>query len=117
MGYPKGTKGYLLYDPQEQRFTVSTNARFLEEDYMVDNKPMSKVVLDELRVEGVVSSIPEMEVDPPRVASTQERGEPRHSGRVVRQPDRFIGLGEVTEKPEMDPCNYNEAIQDKDATL
>ena len=28
---------------------VSTNARFLEKDYMLDNKPSSKVVLDELR--------------------------------------------------------------------
>ena len=30
---------------------VSTNARFLEEDYMIDNKLRSKVVLDELRAE------------------------------------------------------------------
>ena len=28
---------------------VSTNPRFLEEDYMIDNKPRSNVVLDELR--------------------------------------------------------------------
>ena len=31
--------------------------------------------------------------------------------------DRFIGLEEVSEEPEMDPCNYNEVIQDKDVTL
>ena len=30
---------------------VSTNARFLEDDYMIDNKPRSKVILDELRSE------------------------------------------------------------------
>ena len=30
---------------------VSTNARFLEDDYMIDNKPSSKVILDELRAE------------------------------------------------------------------
>ena len=51
VGYPKGTKGYLFYDPQEQRVLVSTNARFLEEDYMIDNKPRSKVMLYELRAE------------------------------------------------------------------
>ena len=51
VGYPKGTKGYLFYDPIEQRVLVSTNARFLEQDYMLDNKPRSKVVLDELRAE------------------------------------------------------------------
>ena len=26
--YPRGTKGYLFYDPKEQRMLVSTNARF-----------------------------------------------------------------------------------------
>ena len=51
MGYPRGTKGYLLYDPKEQRVLVSTNARFLEQDYMLNKKPRSKVVLDELRAE------------------------------------------------------------------
>ena len=30
VGYPRGTKGYLFYDPKEQRVLVSTNARFLE---------------------------------------------------------------------------------------
>ena len=38
MGYPKGTKGYMFYDPQDQKVFVNTNARFLEEDYMIDNK-------------------------------------------------------------------------------
>ena len=30
VGYPRGTKGYLFYNPKEQRVLVSTNARFLE---------------------------------------------------------------------------------------
>ena len=54
---------------------------------------------------------------PIRVASKQDRGEPRHSGRVVIQPQRFIGLGEIPVELETYPENYNEAIQDKDATL
>ena len=56
-------------------------------------------------------------MNPSPVASTQGQGEPHHSGRVVRQPEHFIGLEEVLEEPEIDPCNYNEAIQDKDDTL
>ena len=120
VGYPKGTKGYLFYDPQDQRVLVSTNARFLEEDYMIDNKPRAKVMLDELRAEvsegsEVLVSVPQ--VREPRVVSTQDRGEPRRSGRVVKQPERFIGLGKISVDLETDPCNYNEAIQDKDATL
>ena len=42
---------------------------------------------------------------------------PRRSGRVVTQPERFIGLGEILVDPETDPYNYNEAVQDKDVTL
>ena len=42
---------------------------------------------------------------------------PRRSGRVVTQPECFIGLGEVSEDPETDPSKYNEAVQDKDITL
>ena len=49
MGYPKGTKGYMFYDPQDQKVFVSINARFLEEDYMIDNKPKSKDSLEEMR--------------------------------------------------------------------
>ena len=56
-------------------------------------------------------------IRPTRVASTQDRGEPRRSGRVVTQPDRFIGLEEISVELETDPENYNEVIQDKDVTL
>ena len=70
-----------------------------------------------MRGEGDVSSFPLTEVSPSPVASTQERGEPRRSGRVVRQPEHFIDLGEVPKDHEIDPYNYNKAIQDKDATL
>ena len=99
---------------------VSTNACFLEHDYMIDNKPSSKVVLDELRAEtneGNVVPIPVTQVNRPLVDRTQEPRVPRHSGRVVLQPERFISLGEVPEDPETDPSNYNEVVQDKDATL
>ena len=39
VGYPKGKKGYMFYDPQDQKVFVSTNVRFIEENYMMDNKP------------------------------------------------------------------------------
>ncbi|KAA0067441.1 gag/pol protein [Cucumis melo var. makuwa] len=46
-GYPKATRGGLFFDPQENRVFVSINATFLEEDYMRDHKPRSKLVLNE----------------------------------------------------------------------
>ena len=87
---------------------------------MLDNKPRSKVVLDELRAElneGNEVLIPETMVNPPLIVHTQETRVPRHSGRVVTQPEHFISLGEIPVDSETNPYNYNESVQDKDATL
>ena len=70
-----------------------------------------------MRGEGNDSSVPLTEVNQSPVANTQRQGEPHYSGRVVHQLEHFIGLGEVPEDLETNPSNYNEAIQDKDATL
>ena len=75
---------------------------------MIDNKPSSKVSLDELRAEtyeGNKVPIPMTKVSPPLVIRTQEPRVPRRSKRVVTQPEHFIGLGEVPENPETDPSN------------
>ena len=49
---------------------------------------------------------------------TQQQTVPHRSGRVVRQPERFIFLGEssalIPGKHEPDPRTYDEALQDKD---
>ena len=45
IGYPKGTRGGLFYS---EKVIVSTNAKFLEEDYANNFKPKSKVILEEL---------------------------------------------------------------------
>ena len=58
VGYPKGTKGYMFYDPHDQKVFVSTNARFLEEDYMIDNKPKSKLILEEMREKDSSDPVP-----------------------------------------------------------
>ena len=84
---------------------VSTNTRFLEEDYMINNKPRSKTILEELRGEGDNNPVSLTEVNPSPVTNTQERGEPHHSGRIVLQPEHFIGLGEISEDPKTNPCN------------
>ena len=48
VGYPNGTRGGFFYSPSDKKVFVSTNATFLEDDYMTNFKPRSKVVLDEL---------------------------------------------------------------------
>ena len=45
--------------------------------------------------------------------------EPRRSGRIIREPDRFMFLGEafeaVSENSEFDPTSYEEALADSDS--
>ncbi|XP_070039395.1 uncharacterized protein [Nicotiana tomentosiformis] len=48
VGYPKGTKGGLFYCPKEKKVIVSTNTKFLEEDYLMNHVPRSKLVLQKL---------------------------------------------------------------------
>ncbi|MCQ7056907.1 hypothetical protein M9Y08_19475, partial [Clostridioides difficile] len=43
VGYPKGTKGGYFYSPKDQRVVISTNARFLEEDYVSEHKSPSEI--------------------------------------------------------------------------
>ena len=54
VGYPKGIIGGLFYSPQDKKVFVSTNATFLENDYVTNFKPCSKVVLEELRRDVIV---------------------------------------------------------------
>lgn len=48
VGYPKGTKGGLFYNPKDQIVIVSTHTTFLEESYMNNFKSQSKEVLEEI---------------------------------------------------------------------
>ena len=48
IGYPKGTRGGLFYSSSEKKVIVSTNAKFLQEDYVKNFKTKSKVILEEL---------------------------------------------------------------------
>ncbi|KAL8091512.1 hypothetical protein AgCh_033945 [Apium graveolens] len=117
VGYPMGTKGYLFYSPKNRDVIVSTNARFLEEDYIMNHKPMSSVILEELvggtnnTHEAVVQvEQPQHNVQP----VTNTAPVPRHSGRVVQQPDRFMFLGDSSDlvpgEHDDDPRTYEEAV-------
>ena len=48
VGYQKGTVGGLFYSCIDNKVFVSTNAKFLENDYMNDYTPKSRVVLAEM---------------------------------------------------------------------
>ena len=48
VGYPKETRGYLFYSRNDNKVFVRTNAKILENDYMNDFTPRSRVVLAEM---------------------------------------------------------------------
>ena len=95
IGYPKGTYGWHFYDPREQKVFVSTKTIFLEDDYIMNHKPKRRIVLEEVMGEAsdspIVNSNMEQENTITLPSSTSA---PRPSGRIVREPDRFIFLGE-----------------------
>ena len=71
VGYPKETRVYLFYSCNDNKVFVSTYVKFLENDYMNNFTPRSRVVLaemnepviekpmDETRDDVVVSDIPQ----------------------------------------------------------
>jgi len=82
LGYPRGIKGGLFYSPRNQKVIVSTNARFVEEDYMMNHKPRSRVVIEELRkdISTNASSILTVQEDTLQVDKISF---PSRSGRIV----------------------------------
>ena len=126
LGYSKETRGYLFYNHKDNKMLVSTNAKFLEDDYVNNFNPKSKVVLveinepiieqpmDEIRDDVVILDTPQDSTH--EMTSTQE---PCRSGRIIRPPVRFIGLGEtyeaISKEVESDPYTYEEAMKDTDA--
>ena len=104
LGYSKETKGYLFYNHKDNKVFVSTHAKFLEDDYVNNFNPRSKVVL--AKMSEPVSEQPREEIgddvavlDIPQdttheMSNTQV---PCRSGRIVRPPIRFIGLGKTYE--------------------
>ena len=120
VGYPKGTRGGLFYSPLNKKVFVSTNATFLEDDYITNCKPRSKVVLEELRFDQIKKS--------PSTTDERQSQEttipiqnilvPRRNGRVVRLPSCHGHEGEVqflvSVKNQDDPLTYRDAMDDYD---
>ena len=71
VGYSKGIVGGLFYGHKDNKVFVSTNAKFLENDYMNDftpktrdilaemNEPIIEQSMDETRNDVVVSNTPQ----------------------------------------------------------
>ena len=126
LGYSKETKGYLFYNHRDNKVFVSTNAKFLEDDYVNNFNTRNKIVLAEINEPIIEQPMDETRddvamLDTPQdstyeMTSTQV---PHRSGRIVWPHIRFIALGEtyeaISEEAESDPYTYKEAMKDIDA--
>ena len=63
VGYQKGIVGGLFYSHKDNKVFVSTNAKFLENDYMNDFTPKSRVVLAEMNEPVIEQSMDETRND------------------------------------------------------
>ena len=57
LGYSKETRGYLFYSHNNNKVFVSTNAKFLENYYMNNFTPRSRVVLVEMNEHVIEQSM------------------------------------------------------------
>ena len=119
--------GYF-YSPKDNKVFVSTNARFLEDHHIRNKKSNNKVVLEELDTDEIGDSTKdqndEIIVDQPVVRSetTQIEEHPislHHIGRVVRQLNRYMGIGDalvvVFDDHKDDPLTISDAMKDVDS--
>ena len=85
---------------------------------MVSNNVRSKVILRDL---DKTPTTAQDTMDPVPTIPSSSTPIPRRSGRVVKQPSRFMYLGEsfeaILEEHEIDPIDYDEAMNDLDAHL
>ncbi|KAA0061924.1 gag/pol protein [Cucumis melo var. makuwa] len=102
---------------------VSTNDSFLEEDHIRDHQPCSKLVLNEIsKSASDKPSSSTKVVDKSKISDqthpSQELREPRRSGRVVHQPNRYLGLSEthvvIPDDGIEDSLTYKQAMNDVD---
>ena len=81
--YPKGTRGGIFYSIKDKKVFVSTHATFLEDDYMKNYKPKSKIILEELASSQETPKTLEI---PPQVLVYIQRGENVFEGEQTQKP-------------------------------
>ena len=109
----------VFFNPREQKVFVSTNAIFLEDDYIMNYKPRGRIDVRETRGEPSDPSVVEKNMRQENSTSSPISAPvPRRSGRMVSQPDRYMVLKEafqpVSIESESDPATYEEAMVDVD---
>ncbi|RVW99042.1 Retrovirus-related Pol polyprotein from transposon TNT 1-94 [Vitis vinifera] len=87
IGYPRETKDGLFYSPKDKKIIVSTNAHYLEEDYIRNHIPKSQLALNELRGDTIPARIFPSEHEPEPFMVGADILLPQRSGRNVSGPE------------------------------
>ena len=118
VGYPKETIGYYFYRPEEQSIFVAKRVIFLKDEYLLRRNSGSKVVLEEVLDPNTnATSLDENSVPENLQVHTEA---PRRTGRVPRQPDRYVGHivtddVDTLHLKDSDPLTYSEAVHDSNS--
>ena len=131
IGYPKGTRGGIFYNPRDKKVFVSTHATFLEYEYINDFRPRSKVLLEDVLenesqddMTRVVNKDTDsmttrvVDIDTETNDTTNFSGQkvivPRRSGRIKRPPECYEANIVVPDINDEDPSTYKDAMMDTD---
>ena len=120
VGYPKESKGYIFYQPDEQKLFVSLRTTFLKKEFLGEGTVASDVEFGEIQQVEEPKHLTDTR-EPALIRSNPESVPLRRSGRVPHQPDRYYGFlvrdGDPIELDENneDPISYMDAIQRPDS--
>ena len=132
VGYPKETKGYNFYKPDENKVYVARRGVFLEDEYLSKADSGSKVYLEEIPEDtnalspekvqdhhlDIVEVEPELSQQLNAIPSTISKG-PRRSERIRQEPFRYglmISAGDDSIMMESDdPTKFQEAMGSPDS--
>ena len=133
VGYPKETKGYYFYHPEERKIFVARSGVFLEKEHFLRSTSGRKVELDEvLEPQDILDEgrddVPQEVVEHHEEVTPQivDQSEPpqvahelRRSRRVRHEPERYSYLvtqhGDVLIYQDDEPRTYEDAISDPDS--
>ena len=93
VGYLKGTRGYNFYNKSDMKVFVSTNSKFMEEEYIMNH------IIRDMNEWTEKTEFPSIQdnvvpVDPqPLIPDTDTPNMPRHSRRVIRPPVKLKLMG------------------------
>ena len=109
---------YNFYSKSNMKVFVSTNAKFMEEEYIMNHiiRDMNEWI-EKTEFPSILDNV--IPVDPPPlIPDIDIPNMPRRSGRVIRPPVKLTLMGEssltIPESHEDNPTSSYEAFNDKD---